>query len=88
MGSVSQSGPSGSHLRLLFQVQVQLWFIRENLQHIHDLYHRSNCSSAWNQQKRMEFMQSVERQIQELSSCVSAPPSRLRLLLLSGLQEN
>ncbi|XP_024140188.1 interferon omega-2 isoform X1 [Oryzias melastigma] len=54
-------------------VQVQLWFIRENLQHIHDLYHRSNCSSAWNQQKRMEFMQSVERQIQELSSCLKEP---------------
>lgn len=72
-GSASQSKPSSSYLCLLVQVQVRLWFIRENLQHIHDLYdHIQRSYAGWNQLKMVEFMQSVERQIQELNSCVSA----------------
>ncbi|XP_078808185.1 interferon phi 1 isoform X2 [Oryzias latipes] len=55
-------------------VQVRLWFIRENLQHIHDLYdHIQRSYAGWNQLKMVEFMQSVERQIQELNSCLKEP---------------
>lgn len=55
------------------QVEVQLLFIRDSMKQIFDLYRYSNVSSAsWDPVKTQNFLESINRQIQELNRCVSS----------------
>uniref|UniRef100_A0A3Q3F7G3 Interferon a3-like n=1 Tax=Kryptolebias marmoratus TaxID=37003 RepID=A0A3Q3F7G3_KRYMA len=52
-------------------MESQLLFIRNSLKQIYDLYRYGNLSStAWDFVKTLDFLESVNRQIKELDSCV------------------
>uniref|UniRef100_A0A3Q1IY77 Uncharacterized protein n=1 Tax=Anabas testudineus TaxID=64144 RepID=A0A3Q1IY77_ANATE len=52
--------------------ETQLVFVRDSLKHIFELYHRGNLSSvAWDTNHTHPFLQSIHRQTDELSQCVS-----------------
>ncbi|XP_075310701.1 interferon a3-like [Odontesthes bonariensis] len=53
-------------------VQSQLLFIRDSLQQIYLLFSSSSLSSTgWDAVKTTQFLESLHRQVEELSSCVS-----------------
>uniref|UniRef100_A0A3Q3A0Y7 Interferon a3-like n=1 Tax=Kryptolebias marmoratus TaxID=37003 RepID=A0A3Q3A0Y7_KRYMA len=53
-------------------MESQLLFIRNSLKQIYDLYRYGNLSStAWDFVKTLDFLESVNRQIKELDSCVT-----------------
>uniref|UniRef100_A0A8C6MK42 Uncharacterized protein n=1 Tax=Nothobranchius furzeri TaxID=105023 RepID=A0A8C6MK42_NOTFU len=54
------------------EVESQLGFIRDSLKEIFHLYRYDNLSStSWDPVKTMLFLESINRQIYELNSCVS-----------------
>ncbi|KAK2833968.1 hypothetical protein Q5P01_017857 [Channa striata] len=58
------------------EVQTQLVFIRESLNHIFELYHCGNLSSVtWDTSKTHHFLQSIHRQKTDLSKCVLSTKS-------------
>ncbi|XP_033181988.1 interferon phi 1 [Anabas testudineus] len=68
------------------EVKTQLVFVRDSLKHIFELYHRGNLSSvAWDTNHTHPFLQSIHRQTDELSQCVSKHIT-LQLLLVFSLQ--
>ncbi|KAM9391751.1 interferon phi 1 [Pholidichthys leucotaenia] len=55
------------------EVKSQLVFIRDSLKLIGDLYHHDNMSSTpWGAEETKDFLRIIDRQIHELSPCVSA----------------
>lgn len=83
--SVSQSESQDSQLSVSVQVlEIQLLFIRDSLQHISDLYHHGNLSSAtWDTNEVDNFLITIIRQKEELDKCVS---TRLRTKILEILE--
>ncbi|XP_041828120.1 interferon phi 1 isoform X2 [Melanotaenia boesemani] len=52
--------------------ESKLVFIRDSMKQIYDLYrHGNHSSTTWDPIRTTKFLESVNRQIKELSSCVS-----------------
>ncbi|XP_013878606.1 interferon phi 1 [Austrofundulus limnaeus] len=61
------------------EVQSQLIFIRDSMKQIFDLFRYSNVSSAsWDPVKFQDFLETINRQIQELNNCISNPDQQAR----------
>uniref|UniRef100_A0A7N9AWX2 Interferon a3-like n=1 Tax=Mastacembelus armatus TaxID=205130 RepID=A0A7N9AWX2_9TELE len=54
------------------EVETKLVFIRDNLKEIAHLYHHGNRSSVtWDTHTTTKFLTNIDRQIEELNTCVS-----------------